>query len=105
MRRFTSEDLARDGLNWYIYANNNPVMFNDPTGKATWFIHGTWSDSSTWTEDFKNYYKNEIFPGEAVEAHNWSGDLSDSSRRKYANLFSKDLIKFAKEHTDEPIRL
>ncbi len=91
MRRFTSEDLARDGLNWYIYANNNPVMFNNPTGKATWFIHGTWSDSSTWTEEFKDYYKNEIFPGEAVEAYNWSGDLSDSSHRKYANLFSKDL--------------
>ena len=32
--RFTSEDPARDGLNWYAYCENNPVMFYDPSGKA-----------------------------------------------------------------------
>jgi len=30
--RFTSEDTARAGLNWYAYCENNPVMFADPTG-------------------------------------------------------------------------
>ncbi len=30
--RFTTEDPIRDGLNWYIYANNNPLKFVDPTG-------------------------------------------------------------------------
>ena len=30
--RFISEDPIKDGTNWYIYANNNPVMFVDPTG-------------------------------------------------------------------------
>ena len=32
IQRFTTEDPIKDGLNWYSYANNNPVMFVDPTG-------------------------------------------------------------------------
>ena len=30
--RFITEDPARDGVNWYVYCGNNPVMFVDPTG-------------------------------------------------------------------------
>jgi hypothetical protein len=30
--RFTSEDPARDGANWYAYCGNNPLAFMDPTG-------------------------------------------------------------------------
>ena len=30
--RFTSGDPIKDGLNWYTYCNNNPVMFIDPSG-------------------------------------------------------------------------
>ena len=30
---FTQEDPARDGLNWYVYANNNPLRYTDSTGK------------------------------------------------------------------------
>ncbi len=33
VRRFTSEDPARDDLNWYCYCGNNPVNFVDPTGE------------------------------------------------------------------------
>ena len=32
--RFATEDPARDGMNWYVYCGNNPVMFIDPTGKS-----------------------------------------------------------------------
>lgn len=32
--RFISEDPIKDGLNWYVYANNNPIMFFDPFGLA-----------------------------------------------------------------------
>ena len=32
--RFINEDPAKDGLNWYVYANNNPIMFVDPLGLA-----------------------------------------------------------------------
>ncbi len=30
--RFITEDPAKDGLNWYAYCENNPVMFVDRTG-------------------------------------------------------------------------
>ena len=32
--RFITEDPAKDGVNRYVYANNNPVMFFDPFGLA-----------------------------------------------------------------------
>ena len=31
-RRFISEDPIRDGLNWYAYVGNNPIMYVDPLG-------------------------------------------------------------------------
>jgi RHS repeat-associated protein len=30
--RFTSQDPARDGVNWWIYCGNNPLKYVDPTG-------------------------------------------------------------------------
>ena len=30
--RFTQEDSARDGLNWYAYVGNNPIQYTVPTG-------------------------------------------------------------------------
>ena len=32
LRRFISEDPAKDGLNWYVYCGNNPVNAVDPWG-------------------------------------------------------------------------
>ena len=31
--RFLSEDPARDGYNWYVYCDNNPVIYIDPNGE------------------------------------------------------------------------
>jgi RHS repeat-associated protein len=32
--RFVNSDPARDGLNWYSFANANPLSFTDPTGTS-----------------------------------------------------------------------
>ncbi|MBE6912597.1 MAG: RHS repeat-associated core domain-containing protein [Ruminococcaceae bacterium] len=44
--RFISEDPIRDGLNWYAYCNNNPVMYVDPSGLERVFM---------WTDIFASY--------------------------------------------------
>jgi RHS repeat-associated protein len=33
--QFIQEDPARDGLNWYIYGNSNPILWIDPSGFIT----------------------------------------------------------------------
>jgi len=41
--RFISEDPARDGVNWYLYADGNPVNRVDQTGRESesdWFALG-----------------------------------------------------------------
>ena len=38
--RFTSEDPARSGLNWYTYCGNNPIAFIDPLGLERIVVSG-----------------------------------------------------------------
>ena len=37
--RFLSEDPIRDGLNWYTYCYNNPVLFIDPSGYTAYVFY------------------------------------------------------------------
>ena len=30
--RFITEDPVRDGVNWYVYCNNSPLVYTDPSG-------------------------------------------------------------------------
>ena len=39
--RFITEDPIRDGANWYVYGNNNPVMNVDPLGLDDYVFYGT----------------------------------------------------------------
>jgi len=32
--RFTSRDPAKDGLNWYAYCRQNPLIYVDPDGEC-----------------------------------------------------------------------
>lgn len=38
--RFITEDPVKDGLNWYVYCSNNPLMFIDPNGLEKIIISG-----------------------------------------------------------------
>ena len=46
--RFISEDPIRDGMNWYAYCGNSPIMFADPSG----LIRGPgYNSSGEWSEN------------------------------------------------------
>jgi RHS repeat-associated protein len=45
--RFINVDPVQDGWNWYVYANNNPLKFTDPTG-----LSNKWkTEKTTYTLD------------------------------------------------------
>ncbi|UCC67623.1 MAG: hypothetical protein JSV79_10955 [Armatimonadota bacterium] len=39
--RFIQQDPIASGVNWYVYARNNPLVFIDPEGE-TWYKPWTW---------------------------------------------------------------
>ena len=55
IKRFINEDPAKDGVNWYAYCGNNPIMLVDPWGLfSVIFTADIMSDQA---EVRKNYYE------------------------------------------------
>ena len=53
--RFITEDPICDGLNWYTYAGNNPVMFVDPTGLKSYIFYDPYGDNNGKTDADRAY--------------------------------------------------
>ncbi len=107
--RFTQQDPAEDGYNWYVYCGNKPITYVDPLGLAIWLIHGTNlnndpSPQDTWQSDFREYIS-EQFDGESVFEGNWKGGNSVGSRKEGAEKIYKEIKEYIDENPDEPIRL
>ncbi|MBN2444093.1 MAG: RHS repeat-associated core domain-containing protein [Spirochaetales bacterium] len=51
--RFINVDPVQDGWNWYVYANDNPLKFTDPTGLK---------DYTGWfhADGFQNLYSEDV---------------------------------------------
>ena len=107
--RFVSEDSYQGSisnpltLNLYTYVHNNPLIFGDPSGHKIWLIHGTFSDSETWTPEFRKYVE-ELF-NESSETLDWLGKNTKRNRSESAEAMFDKIYKWHKENPDEPIRL
>ena len=55
MCRFTQEDPAKDGLNWYAYCGNNPVNFVDPWGLMINDILNSKNISEHYSDDYVQF--------------------------------------------------
>ncbi|MGG1305238.1 RHS repeat-associated core domain-containing protein, partial [Brevibacillus agri] len=111
MGRFVSEDTVKGQvdnpltLNRYTYTHNNPVRYIDPTGHDAWLVHGTFSDNSTWKDDFVTYFKGLY--KEDVRKFEWSGDNDNTARVKAAQSLAADIMNWRsiKGNEKKPIRL
>ncbi|MBR5152041.1 MAG: RHS repeat-associated core domain-containing protein [Clostridia bacterium] len=86
--RFITEDPARDGLNWYVYCGNNPIMFVDPWGLVSIIFVGDGMEGQAQVrrEHYENLYNTSAYVVEVSSAkefvtqwNNWFSNLSKNS--------------------------
>ncbi len=85
--RFTTEDPARDGLNWYVYVRNNPLRYVDPTGLEA---EDGGSDPS-FASNLPRYSARLI-----RNANSWQSGLNEGFSRKNVGL---DILKITNNLT------
>ena len=92
--RFLNSDPAMDGLNWYAYANGNPINFSDPTGYGAQKVLGAMNSGlnalgmagSAITTGIKNYNNTAATFWTAVVGNVASGfDANAVNRLQQAN--------------------
>ena len=93
----------RQSSNLYIYALNNSLIFTDPSGLSVWLIHGTFSGSETWSDDFRKYIGK--FYNEKVKFGDWTGKNNSPARKEGAKIIAGEILKWHKKHPKDPIRL
>ena len=88
--RFINVDPIQDGTNWYIYCNNNPLSFVDPTGLETKDV--AFKDMNA--KDQMSYLKNEFAKGMKAEGNDRGKIASDlrglRDQMKLDGLFKND---------------
>ena len=92
--RFTSQDPARDGVNWWIYCQNNPLKYVDPTGMYSEDEIKSFKKSSA--EEQMTFLKNEYNSVQSENSTNTDRGAKAAEMRelrdsmKLGKLFKQD---------------
>ena len=97
-----AEDRKYMWLSPYSFAGLNPLNAVDLDGLEAYFIHGTWSNPSTFTPESKSAIT-EITGNKVIENFDWSGYNLDWARREAAERLAKLVMETRKE--GEPLTL
>jgi len=96
--RFLSVDpIAKNypELTPYQFASNTPIQAIDLDGLEAFFVHGTWSDKSTWDPEFVKsmmHVTNWDKVKQTAFYGNWSGANKNAARNQAANVFFDFLV-------------
>jgi RHS repeat-associated protein len=99
--RWLTEDPVKDGLNWYRYCGGDPINFTDSYGLETWLIHGTWSDPSTFPQEFEDAV-GEAF-NDTTSRYQWSGENTESARWAAAQGLVNETLCYTLTNPDGPV--
>ena len=110
--RFVTEDPVKDGVNWYVYCANNPLVFFDPSG--TVYIPADLNETGAWDEQKETYRQFRInkatsmLPADLPEyAHSriiafytkeWSKEMDVVFAYEKAVLLALQFYRYAQKH-------
>ena len=69
--RFTQRDPAKDGINWYVYCANNPIIYIDPFGLENLVIAG-----GAYHANSKKKYQYEFVDSALLQIASLDGDAT-----------------------------
>ena len=103
--RFISPDPAKDGLNWFVYAGNNPTTMVDPTGLAS--SSAIDDDTEDVMSDIESQVNHGISndPGTMVSGTNSSGIGGTNSTQQQVHNNIMDRMKQWHENLKNQIAL
>lgn len=112
--RFTQQDPAEDGYNWYVYGSNNPILYIDPTGLSEYeddSLNMNWWDKywmlyytekynevkdDTLLTDTQKYYRMNIYRRYAVKIRRkYNASYVDNYDYTYDGAFDESSFKFS----------
>jgi RHS repeat-associated protein len=86
-------------LNGYAYCYQNPVILVDPDGNQAFFMHGTWSDHTTWSSTALNVGNQMANNSGIYYKKDWSGGNSKSARKEAADNYYNYILKVRKDES------